>query len=93
MLQTKIHVDGDRLVIQNTQDCTPHLEHAKALHNEGAHGSKDFKHAAKLPDIAVQAYLNQHGIEFGEFMSNPVHIKRMLNDPDLKGFRIWPGRV
>lgn len=92
-LQTRVHLDGDKMHVENVQDCTGYLERAKALHKEGIHGSKDFKHAAELPEVAVQTYLNSNGIDFAEFMKNPVHIKRMLNDPDLKGFRIWPGRV
>jgi len=37
--------------------------------------------------------LNKHNIEFSEFMQNKAHIRAMLNDPDLRNFRIWPGRV
>jgi hypothetical protein len=92
-LQTKVHLDGDKMVVENTQDATPYLERAQALHKEGVHGSKDFKHAAEIPMIAVQSYINRVGITFAEWMANPVHIKAMLNDPDLKHTRIWPGRV
>jgi len=28
-----------------------------------------------------------------EFMANPVHVRRMLMDPNLAGFRVWEGRV
>lgn len=92
-LQTRIHLDGDKMHVENVQDATPYMERAQALHNEGIHGSKDFKHAAEIPEIAIQIYLNKHGISFQEWMSNPVHIKAMLNDPDLKNFRVWPGKV
>lgn len=92
-LHTKIHMDGDLMHIESVQDATPYLERAKALHNEGRHGSNDFKHAAEIPMIAIQTYMNANGIEFSEFMSNPAHLKRMLNDPDLKHTRIWAGRV
>ncbi|MBT2300366.1 hypothetical protein J7E70_07800 [Variovorax paradoxus] len=92
-MQTKLHVKDDVMVVENIQDCTPYLERAKALHNEGIHGSTDFKHAAELPKVAIESYINRHGITFAQWMADPVHIKRMLNDPDLKGFRVWPGRV
>jgi hypothetical protein len=49
--------------------------------------------AASFPDVLVERYCNQNGIEFSEFMQNPVHVKRMCADPDLSGFRIWTGRV
>lgn len=92
-MQTNLHAQGDRLVVENVQDCTPILEDVKARHNQGFHGSPELKHAARLPMVAVQIYMNNNGIDFQEFMSNPVHIKRMCNDPDLKKFRIWPGQV
>lgn len=92
-LQTKIHLHDDKMTVENVQDCTGYLERSQALHNEGFHGSNDFKHAAELPMVAIQTYLNREGITFAEWMSNPAHIKRMLNDPDLSKTRIWPGRV
>lgn len=93
-LQTKLHTDDDgRLVVQNSQDFTAILDDAKARHNEGQHGSNDFKHAARIPDIVVQTYLNTQNISFQEFMNNPVHLRAMLNDPDLRDLRIWPGKV
>jgi hypothetical protein len=93
MLQTKLHADGDQMVVENVQDCTPIVELAQALHKEGRHGSNEFRHAAKIPDVVIQIYLNKHNIEFSEFMQNKAHIRAMLNDPDLRNFRIWPGRV
>ena len=41
----------------------------------------------------MELYKQKWGITHHEFMANPVHIRRMLNDPDLQGFRIWEGRV
>lgn len=90
---TKTSLVEGSLVVERFQDCTPILEHARALHNEGHHGSKEMKHAASLPFVVVEKYCNDHRITFQEFMSNREHIKRMLNDPSLKAFRIWPGAV
>ena len=90
---TKFHYADGAMAVERIQDCTPIAEHAKALHNAGQHGSSDMKHAASLPFVVVEAYCNQHNIEFSEFMSNREHIKRMLNDPSLSAFRIWPGKV
>jgi len=92
-MQTQLHVKDDVMVVQNTQDCTPYLERTQALHKEGYHGSSDFKHAASIPNVVIENYINQKGITFQEWMANPVHIKAVLNDPDLRAFRIWPGRV
>jgi hypothetical protein len=63
------------------------------MRNEGITGGKEMRLAASFPDVLVERYCNQNGIEFSEFMQNPVHVKRMCADPDLSGFRIWTGRV
>lgn len=84
--------DG-RTVLGSWQDCEPYLERARALHNEGMLGGRDFKHAASLPLVLVEKYCNDHGIDLRTFMLEPEHVKRMLNDPDLSGFRIWKGKI
>jgi hypothetical protein len=91
--QSVVALEDGNLVTGTVQDCTPIREYAQALHKEGHHGSSDFKHAAKLPREAVEAYCNIHRITFEEFMQDRKHIKAMCNDSDLRDFRIWPGRV
>lgn len=91
---TRIHTtDSGDVTFERVQDCTPILEHATALHNEGIHGSSEMRHAASIPFVIVERYLNDHNITLAEFCSNREHVKRMLNDPSLSGFRIWRGRV
>ena len=75
------------------QDCTTILERAQAMNREGYHGSGELKLAATLPLVIVERYCNDNGITFEQFMQGREHIKRMLNDPDLSYFRIWPGKV
>lgn len=92
-LQTKITLQDGNLVTGTVQDCTPIVEHTQALHKEGVHGSSDFKHAAKIPMVVIETYCNNRNLSLGEFWKDPKHMKAILNDPDLKAFRIWPGRV
>lgn len=92
-LQTRFHIHDGNMTVQRTQDCTAILDNCKAKHNEGIHGSSDMRLAASLPYIVIEAYCNQHNLTFQEVMQNKVHIKKMLNDPDLSGFRVWKGRV
>lgn len=92
-LATKVHLHDGKMTFQRTQDCTPILEHCHDRTVAGATGSSDMKHAAKLPFVVIEAYCNQQNITFSEFMQNKEHIKRVLNDPSLAGFRIWKGRV
>lgn len=77
--------------ILRTQDCDPIAEYAKAQHNAGMFGSSDVKHAARLPMVIVEAYCNDHGVTFDEFMRDPIHIKRLVKDPKNDAFRIWKG--
>jgi hypothetical protein len=93
-LQTRVHVSGGDVTFESIQDCTPALEHAQRLHNEGHHGSSEMRYAAHFPAVIVEAYCNIKGVTFHEFMQRKEgHINAMLNDPDLSGFRIWKGKV
>ncbi len=94
MIERIYHAGTDgELVIGSRQDCAPVIETTATLRSHGATGSSDFKHAAALPMVVVENYCARHGITFHEWMANPVHVRAMLNDPDLRKFRIWEGRV
>jgi hypothetical protein len=92
-MQTRLTEQDGRLIIANSQDCTLIAEHAKALHNAGMHGSSDMRLAASLPQVIVEKYCNERGINFQQFMNDPEHIKRVCNDPDNQMFRVWPGKI
>lgn len=85
--------DGDNLIERRSFDSEPYLDDAKARHNAGAHGSSELKHAARYPPGFFEYYAKLKGITYHELMGNTVHAKKMLNDPELGGFRIWKGRV
>lgn len=71
-------------------------DYCKARQNSdvrGATGDKDMRMLAEIPGIIVQQYCNEKGITFAEFIRNPEHATRMLNDPALSYFRIHRGRV
>jgi len=94
-LHTKLSTadDGDTLIVTSTQDCEPALRRATGLRQIGATGSNEMKHAAHFPSVIIEQYLITAGIDFQEFMRNPAHVKRLMSDPDLKGFRVWEGKV
>lgn len=92
-LQTVVAYEDGKLITGSVQDCTPILDDVKARHNAGQFGSSEMKHAARIPNVVIEQYCNVNGVAFEECMSNPVHVRRMLNDPELQGLRIWPGRV
>lgn len=92
-LHTRIHEDGDRLVIANSQDCTAIAEACKAQHNAGNHGSPEVKLAARIPLVMVEAYCNDNGVTFAEVMTDTRHMKRIVEDPANAHFRIWKGAL
>ena len=93
-LKLNVHREDGHTIFQSVQDCTPILERAQMLHKSGAHGSKDVKHAAHLPAILVEKYCNDKGITFAEFLNRKEgHVRAMLNDKSLEGFRVWKGNV
>lgn len=92
-MHTQIHVKDGQMVVSQTQDCTAIAEWAKAQHNAGFVGSSEMRHAARIPDVFVEKYINDHNITFAEFMNNKEHIRRVLNDPAMAHFRVWKGRI
>jgi hypothetical protein len=92
-LHTSFAEADGKIFVGQSQDCTPIAERAQALHKAGQFGSSDMKHAATIPDVILEKYMNEHGVTYAELMSNPVHFKRICNDPDNKCFRIWPGKI
>jgi hypothetical protein len=92
-ISTKIHVENGDVIWQRTQDCSSIAAETRRLSLEGVHGSSEMRHAARLPMVLVEAYMNDKGITFQEFMGNKSHVKTMLSDPALADFRIWEGKV
>ncbi len=84
---------GEQLFVQRTQDCTPIAERAKEMHRAGMHGSSEVKLAASIPNIMIEKYCLDHGITYREWCVDEAHIRRMLEDPALAHFRIWPGKI
>lgn len=69
------------------------LDYCKHMRDTRQYGPPDCRNYGVIPAIIQQKYMNEAGITFAEFMRNPDHHKRLLNDPALKDFRIYPGRV
>lgn len=85
--------DGDNLIVGRSQDVAPLLQHCSDARSAGNVGSNEFRRAASFPKVLIEKYCTDHGITFAEWMANPDHVKRMLRDPALSGFRVWGGRV
>lgn len=92
-IRTSITVHDGQATIKATQDCTPVMDQAIALHNGGHLGSSEMRHAARIPAILVEKYCLDNDVLFSEFCSDPAHVRRMLQDPALSHFRVWKGRI
>lgn len=90
---TRVHASDNGLTIQRVQDVEPILDGTHARRVAGMTGSSEMRHAASLPMVVVEAYCNDKGVTFQEFMADPSHVKTMLNDPALSAFRVWEGQV
>lgn len=94
-IQTKYHYipEGDTTAIERVQDCSSFVKRAADLRAAEMTGTSEMRHAAHFPAVVVETYMNNAGITWAEFLRNPEHGKRMLNDPALKAFRVWEGQA
>lgn len=92
-MQTRIHVNDGVMTVASSQDCTAIAERCKRLHSEGIHGTPEMKYAGSIPDVFVNKYLTDNNITFAQFVKEPEHCRRILNDPAMTHFRVWKGRI
>lgn len=88
---TQMGWEDGLLQVRNVQDVEPILNACKDYAERSQ--SKDMKLAARLPLVIIEQYCALKNITFQEWQRNKEHVRAVLNDPDLKAFRIWPGRV
>lgn len=93
--QTKISLHDDTLVVSRSQDVDPILRSVRAERHAtgGRNKAGDMMHAARLPMVVIEQYCNSNNLTFQEWMNNPEHARRMLNDPALAAFRVWEGHA
>jgi len=75
----------DDLIIETEQDCEPIIEMARRL-SEMSPG-KDFRHVGFIPDF-LMAQAKREG-----WLNDRKRWKQVMNDPDNRAFRTWPGRL
>jgi len=85
-IDTTLHLDDDKLIIQNTFDAEPIIEANKAASNDGTGGwtpSKNMRRVANVP-LALLHLWDSMGISPKK--DRKAFLKK-LNDPDLRYFR------
>lgn len=78
--------DGDSVVEVMEQDLDPLLRHAKVMRETHVQ-DREMKLAGYIPGFVVERMMRD-----GSF-HDPQAIKRWLNDPQNKDFRVWEGRL
>lgn len=82
----------ERIYIQRVQDVEPILKKIQAeklsVRDVEGLGVK----AGTIPGVVVEEYMKETGITFNEFLSDDIHVRRLLLDPDYKKLRVWEGR-
>jgi hypothetical protein len=82
------HIDQmrpDDLIIETVQDCTDILEQVKL--DRDAPVGKEWRLVARFP----LSFYDQAARE--GWINDRAKWRRLLDDPDLKGFRVWGGRI
>lgn len=84
----------DTYTLVREQDVTSQIEINKALFNDtdGYTPSREWKHVAEIPIGAIPLIEQKYGAN--PFLKeNRDLLKRFLNDPENRFFRVSPGRV
>lgn len=91
-----VDIDNGKITMRRSQDVEPVLEDVKRRQSMGAlksSGPDGGWHLAEFPMAIIERYCNDAGVTFKEWMRNPDHVKRMLRDPALSGFRVHTGNA
>jgi pantothenate kinase len=83
----------DRFAIKQVFDAETLIEANKALFNEGLQNRKsEFRKVASYPANAEHFFREMYGANPFE-KGNEKLLERIVNDPELRGFRTLPGYV
>jgi hypothetical protein len=86
--------DHDVYVYEESLDDLEHVrKYCQHMRDTYQWGPPHMRNYGVIPNIFVQMYMNVNNVSYGDFSRNPEHSKRLLNDPALRDFRIYPGRV
>jgi hypothetical protein len=89
----EIHAYDDKLVFECEERFDGLVDRCKERQNTRQFGDSELPLLAEVPGIVIYDYCIRNGVTWREFMTEPAHARRMLNDPALAYFRIKPGVV
>lgn len=79
--------DPDQFTVQTAQDVSPIIQHCKDRREDLA-GYRD----GLVPVAEIPLFIAEQMMQDGSFYDDDA-IRRWLNDPDNRCFRVWEGRV
>ena len=96
------HLTGE-YIVHTQQDCSVILDQARLMRDLHDTPGKELRLAGYVPDIFMDDILRKgrslcrdakglvNGKQLDEYITR--EIKRFLNDPENKAFRVWEGRL
>ena len=94
---TIAHYDeqNDRLTVQDCMDAEPILEnnHRLATDGDGYNADRSMRRIASIPLTLYTDLMRQGIVSFNGKVTDPVALRKVLNNPDLKKLRTSPGAV
>ena len=91
-VQTSLAIDEATglLVVKDTADYTGLLDHNSRVRSEGAHRTNNLRHVANVP---LDMLFRLKALWKSQGLDEKKEMKRFLNDPDFRGFRVDDSRV
>ena len=84
-LKNEFVIEDNKHIYHTTQDVKPVIEAVKN-YSELQPG-KEFRHVAEIPMVIYQQTLREGSVK------DKQHLKKWLNVPDNKMFRVWKGKI
>lgn len=97
--ETKLHTEGDSLIVQRVQDVTPILDDIKEMRAKAVNPKAVGRIAGRIPNVVYQKWDQEfkkvHGVPMlrADSKTRQKFLASKLNDPDYQDLRIWEGRI
>lgn len=91
--RTLMHRDGKNVVFERQFDSQPVMDEISAIKSitDGKSRTGELYHIGRIPAAVVEAYCNVNGVAFSDFLKEPVHHRRILEENSK--LRIWEGNL
>ena len=81
-----------KILIKQTHDYNPVLEHAKALKSAGLDGASDNKLVGLVPMKMFYEWAKKWGVDYTDTHAMQEVLAKEMMDPDNASLRVWDGK-